>query len=112
MAEHGCKSARCMPPMLSSAAIVEISFAFDPMLIWAARRAQKMRNPSNASKWHAYAAIADYFRLSSRTVLDERIHSIILSDADDRQVAHGLFDQLCGAVARRIEEQRVTGSHH
>jgi hypothetical protein len=36
--------------MLSSATIVEIGFASDPMHIWTARRAQKMRNPSNASK--------------------------------------------------------------
>jgi hypothetical protein len=34
-----------MPPMLSSATIVEIS-----LHIWTARRAQKMRNPSSASK--------------------------------------------------------------
>jgi hypothetical protein len=63
-----------MPPMLSSATIVEISFVFAPMHIWTARRAQKMCNPC--------AAIADYFRLSSRIVLDNRVHSIILSDAD------------------------------
>src|SRR6516165_11401713 len=32
---------------------------------------------------------------------------------DDRQVTHGLFDQLFGAMARRrIEEQRVTRLHH
>jgi hypothetical protein len=50
MAEHGFKISKMYAAMLSSATIVEIGFASDPMHIWTARRAQKMRNPSNASK--------------------------------------------------------------
>jgi hypothetical protein len=76
------KSARCVPPILSFATIVEIGFASDPMHIWTACRAQKMRNPSNVSKGDACAAIADRSRQSSRIVLDDSVHSIILSDAD------------------------------
>src|SRR5262249_53272602 len=93
------KCARCGPPILSFATIVEIRFASDPMHIWTACRAQKMRNPLNNSKSCWMPAFIRSFSLT-------RIN-------DDRQVAHGLFDELFGTMARRrIEEQCVARPHH
>jgi len=63
-----------MPPMLSSATIVENSFAFDPMHIWTAQWAQKMRTPVHR------APANDLHVRPSQIIFDRRLFSTVLAD--------------------------------